>query len=415
MRFTKILSRMLVVLAVGVFCACGGDDGNGGAGGDIGTNNGKAPSGLRGHKFNFFYEYGGELYRSVSFFQDEDGTFEFLSYSATYMFDAQLKQCIKTASDMMHIEIQSTFQSGEIGDYWEGTQYQDSEHSYTFDLRFIDNDQGIAYVTETKYALDYWGKWGKQTTESVWYFRMDSDIKPDKNLIDGMADGGNLGQGSDEGDTDGEENTGPEGGTEVSANDLFVDISSIYPTYLYYHVEYANPAAYTDPDDYLSVGVCYGTSPNPTVFDSVTLIEIVRPNSDSYAVMSGLASNTTYYMRPFREVNGSIMYYRETSVKTPGIGEDSDVMLKLTYLYDQTMEMEYSINVEGTFKIELWTWDLQGGYSPYDIGYKTKGDKGSVTYKWNGYWRDTRYFYLVAENVETGQQFRSDNMYADDL
>ena len=414
MKITKFLATLLMAFTIGTLCSCGSDDDDDGSGGG-GSGSGKAPSSIRGHEFNFFYEYGGELYRSVSFFQNEDGTFGFLSYSATDMLGARLDECTKTSSNSLHLEILSTHINGDIGDYWEGSQYQDADHSYTFDLVFATDDQGIAYVTETKGALDAWGNWGIQTTEKTWYFRMDSNAKPDKKLIDAAVSGETGGDEPWEDDEDqGQDESGDigQGGSDgTSVNDLLVDISSVYPTYLYYHVEYANPGDYTDPDDYLTAGVCYGTSPNPTVLDDTTPIETVRPNSDSYAVMNGLKPNTTYYMRPFREVGGSIKYYRETSVKTPGTDEESDVMLKLTYLYNNTIRMEYSINTEGTFKLELWTWDISNSFSPYDLGYKTKGDKGSETYRWPINWGNRRYFYLVAKNVETGMSYRSNLLY----
>ena len=87
------------------------------------------------------------------------------------------------------------------------------------------------------------------------------------------------------------------------------------------------------------------------------------------------------------------------------------MMLKLTYLYDNTIKMEYSINTEGTFKLELWTWDISGTFSPYDLGYKTKGDKGVETYRWPINWDKRRYFHLLATNVETGVSYRSNILY----
>lgn len=404
MKIKKFLTMALMVLTGGAMCSCGGDDGEG-----EGFSGGYAPADLRGHNFNFFYEYGGELYRSVSFSQNADGTFAFLSYSSVDSYGAKLEACTKTSANTLHIEILSSHLNGEIGDYWEGSQYQDFDHNYTFDLLFTAKDQGIAYVTETKYALDYWGNWGKQTTKSTWYFRMDSAVKPDKDLIDAIVGGGTGGDGTGPGD--GGQGGGDTPGSAIGPNELRVDISAVYPTSLYYHVEYTNPGKYTDLDDYLTAGVCYGTEPGPTILDETTPLETVRPNSDSYAAMTGLEPNTTYYLRPFMEVNGTVTYFQETSVKTPGADEGSDVMLKLAYLYDNTMKIEYEINVEGTYKLELWTWDLQGSYCAYEMGYKTKGDSGTDTYRWSGLWRDTRYFYLVAKEIETGVSYRSNNLY----
>lgn len=207
-----------------------------------------------------------------------------------------------------------------------------------------------------------------------------------------------------------EENPGDDNTTEPQDR-FFVKISSASPSRVYFHVEYKYPNEYTDPDDYLSAGICYGTSPNPTVFDMTSQIQVVRPNNNSYSASDPLSSNTTYYFRPYREINGSIVYYEETSVKTPGTTENSDMMLKLTYVPDNRIKVEYKINTDGQYKVDLYTWDLQGTYSTHDFGYETKGDSGNYLYTWSLPWSSTRYFYLLARDIETDVRYESMSLY----
>ena len=137
----------------------------------------------------------------------------------------------------------------------------------------------------------------------------------------------------------------------------------------------------------------------------------MRPNGDSYSGISQLSANTTYYIRPFREVNGVITYYTETSVKTPGTTPDSDIMLKLSYVPSNNVKAEYSFNTDGEYKLELWTWDITQNYSPYDFGYKKQGAKGIYTYNWLLTWESTRYFYLIARDLKTGIAYKSKDLH----
>lgn len=205
---------------------------------------------------------------------------------------------------------------------------------------------------------------------------------------------------------------GDGGGVQtVPAEGLTVKISSVSPIRAYYRIEYSHPENFTDPDDYLVAGMCYGKSPHPTVYDNSTSTGVVRPNSDSYSATDLLEPNTTYYFRAYREFGNSIIYSKETSVKTPGTTDDSDIKLVLHLVSENTMKAEYRINAKGRYKVELSTWDLQGWYTPYDCGYKSEGDGDEFLYTWNGQWGNRRYFVLSAKDVETGIEYNSYELY----
>ncbi len=380
MKITKFLAMMLMAFTVGALCSCGSDDDDDGTGGG-GSGSGKAPTSIRGHKFNFFYEYGGELYRSVSFFQNEDGTFGFLSYSAVDSYGAKLEECTKTSANTMHIEILSTHLNGDIGDYWDDSYYQDFDHSYTFDLTFTDDDQGIAYVTETKYALDAWGKWGKQTTEATWYFRMDSDVKPSSPLIDAAISGE---EGGDEPWEDNDEDGNDSETVQPNDDGLNFKISSVGKTYLNYRTESGVS------------GICCGTSPRPTIYD---ITGRANPSTSTYINLEGLSQNTKYYIRTFKEENGKITYGNKvTSITTVGSTPNSEIMLNLEWV-SGGLQAEYAINSTKTFLTYFGTSYSEN--AGHDFGYETQGGSGEYFLKFDGPWSGSLMFYLAAMDIET--------------
>lgn len=268
-------------------------------------------------------------------------------------------------------------------------------YEYDYKLNFTSPNQGT-YVGYASVNM-------KDEEKISGYFVYDSDASPVPD--EGGSEGGDDGSG-------GENNPGTGGGdTEIKENELYVKFHTVSPDRIFYRVEYRFPGNYTDPDDYLRAGICYGTSPHPTVFDHTEGIQLVRPNGDSYSGISQLSANTTYYIRPFREVNGVITYYTETSVKTPGTTPDSDIMLKLSYVPSNNVKAEYSFNTDGEYKLELWTWDITQNYSPYDFGYKKQGAKGIYTYNWLLTWESTRYFYLIARDLKTGIAYKSKDLH----
>ena len=67
-------------------------------------------------------------------------------------------------------------------------------------------------------------------------------------------------------------------------------------------------------------GVCYSTSPSPTVDDS----KVYSTSKDMVLTLSGLAKNTTYYVRGFAQTMNSVAYSQEISFTTLANASDED-------------------------------------------------------------------------------------------
>jgi hypothetical protein len=69
-----------------------------------------------------------------------------------------------------------------------------------------------------------------------------------------------------------------------------------------------------------ALGISWGTSSNPMITDNNIVID---ENASEIAVsISGLNPNTLYYVRPYHEINSSIVYGTEVNFKTSnGLGE----------------------------------------------------------------------------------------------
>ena len=368
---------MLMVLTVGLLCSCGSDNEDDDGGGKWAGGNGKAPTDLRGHEFNFFYEYGGELYRSITFSMNKNGDFSFLSYSATNITDYSLLECTKTSANSMHIEIQAYYMQAGIDSFWDGSYYQDPEHNYEIDLTFIDDDQGIADVTTRKKALDMYGSLKEQVDHSTWYFRMDSSVKPDKGMIDAVIDGEIEGEAPLPGDDE---------SGDVEQSDSQIEFKIIRVTSTGFVAKATNGVN----------GICCGTSPNPTIYD--------RTSSETYndnKSIINLKPNTKYYVRPFFEDGkGHVTYYKGTTVTTVGNTPGSAIMLNLSWVGDR-VKAEYEINMEGTFKVILRK-QYFSTVSPdviKDFGYKRKGDKEVFYYQYEGAWNGRIGFSIEARDI----------------
>ena len=74
----------------------------------------------------------------------------------------------------------------------------------------------------------------------------------------------------------------------------------------------------------VSRGVCYATSPNPTINDTKVLAE----RSNMRLILSGLAIQTTYYARAFVQTYNNLIYSNEvsfTTLKVPSIDDDPQI------------------------------------------------------------------------------------------
>ena len=67
-------------------------------------------------------------------------------------------------------------------------------------------------------------------------------------------------------------------------------------------------------------GVCYSTSPNPTVDDN----KVYSTSKDMVLTLSGLTKNTTYYVRGFAQTMNSVAYSQEISFTTLANASDED-------------------------------------------------------------------------------------------
>lgn len=72
------------------------------------------------------------------------------------------------------------------------------------------------------------------------------------------------------------------------------------------------------PKGYTSVDVCYSTQPNPKVTDNIATATMDE-NGDLILDLKGLATGTTYYIRPYSRIGAKIEYYEnEVSAETFG-------------------------------------------------------------------------------------------------
>lgn len=71
-----------------------------------------------------------------------------------------------------------------------------------------------------------------------------------------------------------------------------------------------------------SAGLCWGTSPNPTIYDNKVSNDNYNTNYTSN--LSGLKANTTYYIRAYATNSAGTAYGNELSFKTKGTATDID-------------------------------------------------------------------------------------------
>ncbi|EHL81972.1 hypothetical protein [Coprobacter fastidiosus] len=186
-------------------------------------------------------------------------------------------------------------------------------------------------------------------------------------------------------DKDGTENKpGGSSGTEESESDvLYVSFEEIarnnittnrVEDYLKYKLQYKNPENYTSSSKYLKAGICYGTSPHPTIFkDKTTQQSKVDPKGNVVLLLSGLEDATTYYLRPYTEENGKVTYYKETEITTFGKYVNAEVVR----VGKDRCKIDYTI-ASGTYEVTVHIYNYATKKDTYEhIGYKRAGDSGS--------------------------------------
>lgn len=150
---------------------------------------------------------------------------------------------------------------------------------------------------------------------------------------------------------------------EPNEDDCYVKISAINCNGSKHSVVYS--IKYKDEENirYNPQGVCYSTSPNPTITDYT-----VEKGHD----MTGLKSGTVYYVRPYLVKDDKVYYFEETSFETIG-----GKMKLSSKLYAKIYTINYEIAMEGTYKFVLCHWS---GSEKEHLGYAEKG-KGTFDTK----------------------------------
>lgn len=129
---------------------------------------------------------------------------------------------------------------------------------------------------------------------------------------------------------------------------------------------------YADPDvtskDYLTVGFCADTDPEPVITDITIPEAIENPTSNSVRQITGLEAATEYHIRPYHVSGGRITYYEGTSVETLGGSIDIEVSIQSDHQFGL---VKYDIGEEGTYHLTVSFWKL-GGIIKKDLGYAGK-------------------------------------------
>lgn len=209
--------------------------------------------------------------------------------------------------------------------------------------------------------------------------------------------------------TDGTETKpGQDDDTPVGSEVLLIDISSVQSNEFLYQIRYKTPGSYNS-STYITAGLCYGTTRHPTITDNTTQMTTIRPNSDSYSVINNLKPGTVYYMRAYSINKGVVTYYQENRIETVG----NSIIAQITPYEGNTVNVKYAINEEGTFKVELSSYNPVSGNSIMvkDFGYKQKGASQSLKITYPYEWEDRRYLVLTIQNIATGLVYQSNFQY----
>lgn len=164
--------------------------------------------------------------------------------------------------------------------------------------------------------------------------------------------------------------TTKKGGSGVTISDIMkAEVVSVTSNSIAVYGAYASLATSA-----ISVGFCASTKPNPTITD-INIPEQMNPNpwQNSVRVISGLKSNTTYYVRPYSVAGKNITYYGETSAKTTGVDINIAMSRPVSIgsnLYEFTIT--YNIKTPGQYRLQSYFWSLSGIYK-FDLGYVKEG------------------------------------------
>ncbi|MGE4287536.1 MAG: FISUMP domain-containing protein [Salinivirgaceae bacterium] len=91
-----------------------------------------------------------------------------------------------------------------------------------------------------------------------------------------------------------------------------------------------------------SYGICYSTTQNPTLSDSISFVSTLKNDSIINVVIEHLSPNTTYYLKAFVKIGETIIYSNENNVQTIDVQEPT---LGGIILQDKT-SISFSIKCE---------------------------------------------------------------------
>lgn len=272
--------------------------------------------------------------------------------------------------------------------------YQEERGSYRIDvstsLIYLTSDQGTTKQYEVDLLIKNELEW-RQYNQQTGKYSYETYLYSDK---------------------DGTENKpGGSSGTEESESDvLYIGSVKAKVNTISFIIRYKNPENYTSSNQYLKAGVCYGTSPHPTITkDRKTSESVIDPDEDVLTTII-LDESATYYLRPYTEKNGKITYYKEIEVNLYG----QYVYANLEKVKSTNIIKAHYIITSGTYKITLILWRLTGVQILANIGYKGVGE-GDYTYTFPLEFKRSDHIILTFEDINTGYIYESDRLYPGQL
>lgn len=278
-----------------------------------------------------------------------------------------------------------------------------SYHQYDLQLVFTSPNEGYY---SGRYKND-----PEETGEATsGYFAFDTEMTPNFDEIDDSKDNPIQGEGGDvdweEGDDDPSQDVDDEE-ADVSY-DLELEIRSIEPDRFVYDLRFKDPYPYDPYEERVNAGLCYGTEPHPTITDNTSEMMAVGTHFSEGQTELGLQAGTLYYVRPFRIINGTPIYYDEYQVETVGKSIKAEINFSSSSSDDHwNVVATYSINRSGIFHVVLYVGDKLGYKSSRDLGYKEAGDYEDVS-EWL---RSNDYYCLHITDLSTGIEYCSHPIY----
>lgn len=270
-----------------------------------------------------------------------------------------------------------------------------SYHQYDLQLVFTSPNEGY-------YSGRYKNDPEETGEETSGYFAFDTEMTPNFDEIDDSKDNPIQGEGGDvdweEGDDDPSQDIDDEE-ADVSY-DLELEIRSIEPDRFVYDLRFKDPYPYDPYEERVNAGLCYGTEPHPTITDNTSEMMAVGTHFSEGQTELGLQAGTLYYVRPFRIINGTPVYYEEYQVETVG----KSIQANIEWTLDE-LTISYAINKSGIYHVYLVDW----GYVHADLGYKEEGDHDTFVHPHSGGFDGSEYC-LVLEDISTGIRYCSNTV-----